>query len=219
MLSVASVNLGVPKSTRHSDVGVTGIDKRPVDRPVLIRPPDGQGGGLVGDAVCDIRSHGGPDQAVYAYAREDLDRWQARLGRPLPDGVFGENLTTRGLDVSAALIGERWRIGADLVLEVSFPRIPCRTFAGWLGITGWVDTFTDAATPGTYLRVIRPGLAGPGDQITVVSRPAHEVTVQLTFRAFTREPELLAGLLVADALPDDKKRRIHRRVTPVGRGN
>ena len=93
--------------------------------------------GLVGDRVYDVNHHGGPDQAVYAYAREDLDRWEAELGRPLANGNFGENLTTADLDVNGALIGERWRIGPDVVLEVSCPRIPCATFQA-AGACGWI---------------------------------------------------------------------------------
>jgi len=85
---------------------------------------------LAGDKVFDVRNHGGPDMAVYAYAREDLDDWATQLGRPLSNGMFGENLTTEGADPNGALIGERWRIGADLILEVSSPRIPCGTFPG-----------------------------------------------------------------------------------------
>lgn len=133
MAQVISVNLGTRTATADSKIGVSGIDKRPVAGPVQVRAPGvkGVGGsGLAGDDVCDLRHHGGDDQAVYAYAREDLDGWAAELGRVLPNGVFGENLTTSGLPVTSALIGERWRIGERLVLEVSVPRVPCRTFAG-----------------------------------------------------------------------------------------
>src|SRR5262249_31498877 len=151
--------------------------KRPVDGPVAFQVPRAGGeSGVATDTICDARAHGGPDQAVYVYAREDLDDWSALLGRELGSGVFGENLTTRGLDVSAALIGERWRIGSAL-LEVSVPRIPCRTFAGWLAEKGWVRTFTRRAVPGTYLRVLEPGVVRAGDTITVVHRPDHEVSV------------------------------------------
>jgi MOSC domain-containing protein YiiM len=206
MATVLSVNVGRAQPTEHSSVGVTGIDKRPVSEPVEVRAPgakrDGLGSGLVGDAICDRRYHGGNDQAVYAYAREDLDLWAASLGRPLGNGCFGENLTTAELDVTAARIGERWRIGDALVLEVSCPRIPCRTFAGWLGERGWIRSFTRAGRPGAYLRVIEPGPVRRGDAITVAHRPEHDVTVGLVYRALTREPLLLARVLAAGALPD-----------------
>src|ERR1043166_2119494 len=152
MPSVLSVNLGSARPTEHSDVHVTAIDKRPVDGPVEVRAPGskraGLGSGLVGDAICDRRYHGGDDQAVYAYAREDLDIWAAALGRPLRSGYFGEKLTTADLDVTEARIGERWRIGGSLVLEVACPRIPCRTFAGWMGEHSWVKRFTRGGRPG-----------------------------------------------------------------------
>lgn len=155
----------------------------------------------------DLRHHGGDHQAVYAFAREDLTAWEKELGRELSNGVFGENLTTSGLDVNGASIGERWRIGASLVLEVTSPRIPCRTFAGWLAEKGWVKRFTQAARPGAYLRVIEPGEIKAGDDIEVVSRPEHGVTVELFFRALTTEPDLLPRVLDAgDALNPPTRR-------------
>ncbi len=218
MAELLSVNLGSAKATESSDVGVTGIDKRPASGPVEVRAPGprrgGLGGGLVGDRICDTAHHGGDDQAVYAYAREDFDSWEAELGRKLPGGAFGDNLTTAGLDVTGALIGERWRVGDDVVLEVSLPRIPCRTFAGWMEEQGWVKRFTIRALPGAYLRVITPGLIRAGDPITVVERPEHDVTIGVTFRAMTREPELLPRLLSADALPGSVKDTARRRIFP-----
>ncbi|MEV4433500.1 MOSC domain-containing protein [Streptomyces sp. NPDC049585] len=183
----------------------SGIDKRPVDGPVAVTAPGprGVGGsGLAGDAIADLRYHGGDHQAVYAFAREDLDGWERELGRPLPAGSFGENLTTRGLDVNGARIGERWRIGTDLLLEVSAPRIPCRKFADWLNEAGWVRRFTQQAAPGAYLRVLVPGTVRAGDPVTVEHRPDHQVTIAYAFRALTTERALLPGLPAAgEALP------------------
>jgi MOSC domain-containing protein YiiM len=213
-MRIASVNVGQPRPNPWKTVKLTGIDKRPVDGPVMVSRPRAKGMGLVGlagDRVYDVLNHGGPDQAVYAYAREDLDFWVAELGRPLPNGVFGENLTTEGIGVNDALIGERWRIGPDVILEASCPRIPCGTFQGWLARAGWVKRFTLAARPGPYLRVIEPGEIQAGDQIEVVYRPDHDVTVALSFRALTIEPELLPRLLVADALPVELKDLARRR--------
>ena len=141
--------------------------------------------GLAGNRVYDVRNHGGPDQAVYAYAREDLDFWAAELARPLPNGVLGENLTTEGIDVNAALIGERWRIGPDVLLEVSCPRVPCGAFQGWLAQAGWIKRFTLAAIPGAYFRVIESGEIRAGDLIEITHRPEHDVTIAVCFRAVT----------------------------------
>ncbi|TJZ52036.1 MOSC domain-containing protein [Streptomyces piniterrae] len=205
-----SVNLGRPMPSEWSHVeGGTGIDKRPVDGPVAVAAPGpkGVGGsGLAGDAVLDVRNHGGNDQAVYAYAREDLDFWQRELGRELANGVFGENLTTSGVDISGARIGERWRVGPRLLLEVTSPRIPCRLFQQWLGEDDWMKRFTAAAVPGAYLRVLEPGEIRAGDAVEPVHRPAHDVSVALAFRALTVERELLPRLLAAgEALhPEDR---------------
>jgi MOSC domain-containing protein YiiM len=217
-----SINLAAPHPNPVKDVGITGIDKRPASGPVAVRAPgpkgtgpgSGLGSGAVGDQIFDRANHGGDDQALYAYAREDLDVWAAELGRELPGGVFGENLTTSGLDVTGARIGERWRIGDQVVVEVAVPRIPCRTFASWMAEQGWIKRFTIRAVPGAYLRVIAPGEVQAGDPITIVSRPDHDVTVGLTFRALTREPELLPRLLAADALPDEAKKLVTRRTAP-----
>ena len=213
-MRIASVNVGQPQVNPWKTIKLTGIDKRPVEGPVMVSRPRAMGMGMVGlagDRVYDVLNHGGPDRAVYAYAREDLDFWAEQLGRPLPNGVFGENLTTEGADANGALIGERWRIGPDVILEVSCPRIPCGTFQGWLALAGWVKRFTLAARPGPYFRVIEPGEVQAGDQIEIVHRPDHDVTVALSFRALTVEPELLPRLLVADALPGELKDLARRR--------
>lgn len=193
----------------HKRAATTGIDKRPTSEPVLVRAPGakagGLGSGLVGDSIGDRAHHGGDDQAVYAYAREDLDHWAGVLGRDLPSGSFGENLTTEGIDINAALIGERWRIGDQVELQITDPRIPCSTFRGWIGTQGWLRTFTEAAIPGCYLRVVTPGSISAGDAIAVSHRPDHEVTVAIVFRALTREPELLPSILAAADLPQETR--------------
>jgi MOSC domain-containing protein YiiM len=176
---IVSVNLAVPEPNPAKGVGVTGINKRPVDHLVTVRAPGpkttGLHSGLVGDQIFDIEHHGGDDQAVYAYAREDYDWWQARLSRRLANGLFGENLTTEGVDVNGAVIGERWRIGPRLVLQPTFGRIPCVTFQRKMGEPRWVKTFARANRTGAYLRVLEPGEVWAGDPVTVEDRPAHGV--------------------------------------------
>ncbi|RKT18427.1 MOSC domain-containing protein YiiM [Streptomyces sp. 1114.5] len=209
-----SVNVGRPRPNPWKGLRQTGIDKRPMDGPVAVSAPGPRGTGavgLAGDRVYDVKNHGGDHQAVYAYAREDLDGWEVELGRELGNGSFGENLTTVGLDVNGALIGERWRVGSEVVLEVSCARIPCGTFQGWLERDGWIRRFTEAALPGAYLRVIVPGELRAGDPVEVVHRPDHDVTVAGSFRAVTTEPKLLPSLLAADALPEEIKELVRRR--------
>ena len=215
-MKLLSVNVGKPRPNPWKGLSATGIDKRPVDGPVAVSAPGPKGTGavgLAGDRVYDVKHHGGSDQAVYAYAREDLDGWQAELGRSLASGVFGENLTTLGIDVNGALIGERWRIGRTVVLEVSCARIPCATFQRWLERDGWVKRFTQAVLPGAFLRVIESGDIRAGDPVEIVHRPGHHVTVALVFRAMTLEPDLLPRLLAAGALPQEGKELARRRTT------
>ncbi|MFF5934282.1 MOSC domain-containing protein [Streptomyces sp. NPDC012508] len=207
-MKVLSVNVGRAMAVDYTDAvsGMTGIDKHPVEGPVRVEAPGPRGvggGGLAGDSVCDLRFHGGNDRAVSAFAREDMDAWERELGRPLANGSFGENLTTLGLDVNGALIGERWRVGPEVVLEVTGGRIPCRTFGGFLGEKGWVRRFTrSAAGPGALLRVIEPGAFTVGDPVEVVHRPDHAVTVSLLHRAVTTERSLLPSTLAAAAWMD-----------------
>ncbi|MEU6299222.1 MOSC domain-containing protein [Streptomyces erythrochromogenes] len=224
-MHLISVNVGTAAPSEHTDAesGVTGIGKRPVSGPVRVFAPGdkatGLGSGLEGDAICNRRHHGGDHQAVYAYAREDLDAWERELGRELPGGLFGENFTTSGIDLNTARIGDRWQVGADLVLEVASARIPCRTFQGALGEAGWVRRFTQEARPGAYLRVIREGSVSPGDPIEIIHRPDHDVTVQLWFRAFTTERALLPSTLAAGAaMEPEAHETVRRYVEKYGTG-
>jgi MOSC domain-containing protein YiiM len=216
-----SVNLGRPRPNPHKSAKDTGIGKQPVTGPVEIRDPGpkttGLGSGVVGDFIGDGKHHGGSEQAVYAYQREDLDRWGMRLERDLSNGFFGENLTTSGIDVNDARIGERWRIGPEVELQVTGPRIPCATFRGWVGEKGWVKKFTAEARPGAYLQVITPGSIHAGDRIEVTHRPEHVVTVSLVFRAETTERDLLPQLLAAgDSLHPSTREAVDQHLARTG---
>ena len=152
--------------------------------------------GLDGDEQADLRVHGGPDKAVYAYAEEDTAWWEAELGRPLGPGAFGENLTVAGLDVTGAVIGERWRVGTT-ELEVCQPRQPCAKLGIRFGDPLMVKRFAQVARPGAYLRVIVPGELGAGDPVEVVSRPPHDICVGLVFRAIMHDDDGLAARAAA----------------------
>ena len=172
--------------------GRTAIDKRPVNGEVYVGLL-----GLDGDEQVDKEYHGGHDQALYAYAREDLDWWTEQLGRELPNGIFGENVTTAGIDVNAALIGETWRMGI-VVVQLTAPRIPCVTFKSWLDEPHWVRRFAAAGRPGSYLRVLSPGTVRAGDELTVLSKPDQAVTVEESMRAFYGDREIMRRLLTVE---------------------
>ena len=194
---VASVNLGRPRLLLiNGDPHKTGIFKEPADGPVLLRDD-----AVDGDAVVDTRVHGGYDKAVYAYATEDYEWWSAELERELGPGDFGENLTTAGIDIGEARIGERWRVGAAL-LEVSEPRQPCSTLGAKMGDQRFVTRFAKALRLGTYLRIVAPGEVAAGDPIEVVERPDHDVTIGLLGRVLFEDSTLGPRILAADALTD-----------------
>jgi MOSC domain-containing protein YiiM len=185
-----SVNLATETLPTPHDTGRTGIGKHPVAWPVPVCDPGPKRrghprpNGLAGDIVCTTEHHGGTDQAVYAYAREDLDWWERELGYELPAGRFGENLTTQGLDLTSTLVGE--------------PK--------------WVKRFAARGATGTYLRVVVPGEIKAGDRIEVIRRPRHTVTIGRSFRALTTEAELLPSLLEAgDDLPPEERATVLRR--------
>jgi len=193
----------------HSRVGRTAIDKRPVTGPVTIDAT-----GIVVDTQCDSELHGGIDQALYAYSREEAARWADELGVDVTPGMFGENLAVRGLPVTDAVVGERWLIGATVVAEVTLPRVPCQTFRSWLGQPHWVKRFSDRGDTGCYLRVLTPGTTRAGDPIEVVDRPAHGVTVRELFRADEQDPRRLRRLLdESEYLAATARHRVERALT------
>jgi MOSC domain-containing protein YiiM len=161
----------------RGDLDRTAIDKRGKPGRIHVGPL-----GLHGDDQYDKRSHGGVLQAISAYAREDAVWWAGELGYDIAPGRFGENLSTVGLDVTGAVLGERWRIGNDgLVVKVTAPRIPCATFQGWMDEPQWVKRFTEHGAPGAYLRVMSEGTVAAGDEVEVVHRPDHGVTIGEVF--------------------------------------
>ncbi|MDJ0321227.1 MOSC domain-containing protein [Pseudarthrobacter sp. PS3-L1] len=166
-----------------SSVGVTAIDKRAVEGPVKVHRL-----GLTGDIQANRVHHGGPDQAIYAYSQEDADYWSAELNREVTPGMFGENLRIAGVQVTGAVIGERWRVGTAVELEVTSPRTPCATFQRRIKAPQLVKRFTEAGRVGTYLRVIRTGTIQAGDAVERFHVPTHGVTIGEWFS----EPSLAA---------------------------
>ena len=177
--NLVSVNVGGARQFDYRGrPAVSAIWKSPVMGRVAAR-----GVNLAGDDQADREAHGGPDKAVYAYAIEDTGWWAKELGRSLEYGEFGENLTTEGIDVTNALIGERWEIGST-VLEVSEPRVPCWRLAVRMEDNGFPRRFTKAGRPGAYLRIAAEGTLGSGDEIRIVERPDHDLTIGDVFRIF-----------------------------------
>jgi MOSC domain-containing protein YiiM len=195
--SVLSVNVAeIREIPRRGKMVRTGIWKVPVAGRVAVR-----GVNVEGDEQADRSVHGGPDKALYAYAREDIDWWERELRRDLPHGVFGENLTLGGLNVTGALIGERWRIGSVL-LEVSEPRFPCWKLGARFGDPRMLKRFAAARRPGAYLRIVEEGRLAAGDSVQVVERPGHDLTIAAFAHAYLEDRSALTRLLEVPAVSE-----------------
>lgn len=180
-------------------VGSTAIDKRPVAGPVEFSEL-----GAFGDIQCDVDNHGGYDQAVYAYGEDEAQRWAQELGREVPPGWFGENLRLRGMVTSEAVIGERWRLGDTVELEVTGPRIPCATFGRHVEQRRWVARFAARGDVGAYLRVRSAGPVCADDLVHRLHVPEHGVTVREAFAALMNgpaDPDRFRALLADDTVP------------------
>jgi MOSC domain-containing protein YiiM len=201
---VLSVNVGTPQqvAVRRGRAVMSSIGKAPVTGRVRVA-----GVNVDGDDQADRRVHGGPDKAVYAYAHEDALWWSAELARELPPGMFGENLTLEGVEVSHAVIGERWRIGT-VELEVCQPRFPCAKLGYRFGDQKMVKRFALANRPGAYLRIVTEGELGAGDEVDISHRPSHGVTIAQVSRAVLLEenPDVLAAAALAPELPKSLSR-------------
>lgn len=194
--AVVSVNVGALRTVEHHGRTVTtGIFKVPVVGRVATH-----GDSVTGDHQADLKAHGGPERALYAYASEDLAWWSEQVGTEVVPGSMGENLTTQGIDVTNARVGERWRAGTVLV-EVSAPRIPCFKLGIRMSDERFPQRFAQARRPGAYLRIAEHGELGAGDPVVVVQRPSHDVTVALVATAYHDDRSLAPLLLEAPQLP------------------
>ncbi|WP_137156900.1 MOSC domain-containing protein [Rhizobium sp. FKL33] len=158
-MRLLAVSIGDATPMPGKSSGKTGIDKRPVDHPVMIGRE-----GLAGDRIINRKYHGGPDQAVYIEGSVDYEWWRSELGRNLPAGAFGENLLIDGLDNRNVAVGDRFRIG-DVLLEVTSARTPCATFAAHMEDPLMVKRYAAAARPGAYARVLEEGVVRAGDPV------------------------------------------------------
>jgi MOSC domain-containing protein YiiM len=202
MIEVVSVHRGVKQDLKVGRRTVsTGIYKAMVSERVTVDLL-----GLEGDVVCDQRHHGGTDQAVYVYTVEDYEYWARQYQQPFTPGAFGENLCVGGMNAAQLDIGDRL-LFADLVLEVTAPRIPCSVLAAAVDVKNFAEAFKRAARPGFYCRVITPGTIAAGDLGTLQQSLKSKTTLLEVYRA-NYDPgnrQVLSRLL---ALPIDVRTRL-----------
>ena len=199
---VVSVDVGQPRKVPwRSAIVTTPIFKEPVFGPVRVA-----GVNLDGDRQADLSVHRGPCKAAYVYPAEHYPAWEQELGRPLPSGAFGENLTVSGLPLEDAIcIGDRLRAGSAELLVVQ-PRLPCFKLGVRFNDPGMLRRFLVSGRTGYSLRILTEGDVAADDAIDVVERHPGRVPVSEVTRLFTRDPHDVEGLrrvLAVDALPAD----------------
>ena len=204
---VLSVNVGGAREFEyHGRPARSAIWKSPVTGRLAAR-----GVNLAGDDQADREVHGGPDKAIYAYAIEDTRWWEPQIGRALTYGEFGENLTTQGIELNQALVGERWQIGTVMV-EVSEPRVPCWRLAVRMNDPLFPRRFSEALRPGTYLRIVEEGELGAGDEVLLVSKPDHTLTIRDVFRIYVRDRDEAERLLAVPQMSEGWKEWATKRI-------
>jgi MOSC domain-containing protein YiiM len=156
----------------------TGIFKHPVEAGVMVDTE-----GLIGDAICNRKHHGGPDQAVYGMGAIDLDWWSKELGRTIEPGTFGENLVIEGIDSRKIAVGDRFET-ETVTLEVTSARIPCATLTRRMDDPAFAQRFLKAGRPGFYCRVLRDGALQAGDAVSYHAYSGAPVTMPELLKTF-----------------------------------
>jgi MOSC domain-containing protein YiiM len=178
-MKLISINIGKERTQQRRDyVETTGIYKMPVSGPVEIKSL-----GIDGDAICDMKHHGGPDQAIYVYGGADYEWWSQELGREIPPGTFGENLTISDLSSADFNVGDSLYIGG-VTLQVTAPRIPCGTFATRMQDPQWVKKFRKSGRPGLYCRVLGEGVVNVGDEVRVEKYTGTTLSISQMYRDY-----------------------------------
>jgi MOSC domain-containing protein YiiM len=178
-MKLLSINIGKERTQQRKDyVETTGIYKMPVNEPVEIKSL-----GIEGDAICDKKNHGGPDQALYVYGGADYAWWEQEIGKELTPGIFGDNLTISDLECTAFNVGDYIRVG-EVTMQVTAPRIPCGTFATRMEDPQWVKKFRAAERPGLYVRVIKAGVVKAGDPVSIEKYTGKTISILEMYREY-----------------------------------
>jgi MOSC domain-containing protein YiiM len=210
-VKVLSVNVGQPREVLwHGKPVTTGIFKEPVAGRVPLRRLN-----LDGDSQADLRVHGGPDKAVYAYPSEFYELWsRERPELELGPGTFGENLTLEGLLDDDVSVGDRFQIGtAELV--VTQPRLPCFKLGLRMGRDEFVTEFLERGLLGFYLAVAREGEVAAGDAIVELQRDPRRFGVTEVARLYAADRDDVETMRLAadhDALPESWREYFRKRV-------
>lgn len=212
---IASLNVGRPRPLAYRGKHVeSGFVKASVSGPVRLSKTN-----LEGDRQADLRVHGGAEKAVCVYPLEHYSYWQQRLGRRLPVAAFGENFSTEGLTESVACVGDIYRVGAlyrGAIVQVSQPRQPCFKLGARHELPELVLWVQETGCTGFYFRVLEEGEVGRGDEISLLERPSHGVTVAEANRVMHHDKKDLAGiegLLAVGELAESWRSKFEKRLS------
>ena len=177
-MNLESINVGQVETISHKQRSIkTGICKHPIEGVAFLEEA-----GVRGDSIVNTQHHGGADQAVYAYSADDYDWWTEETGRAVTPGLFGENLTVRGLPCDMH-VGDRLLIG-EVLLEATAPRIPCSSFAIRMHDSEFGMAFREAERPGIYFRVLNSGEVSVGNSVTHIVNDSSDVSILELFRFY-----------------------------------
>lgn len=203
-MQIVSTNIAQPQwITIHGKPTKTGIFKKPTDMPIYLDTET-----VKGDEVSNRKYHGGEFKACYLFAAEQYPYWEGLY--PELDwyyGMLGENLTVKGLDETQLVIGAIYKVGAALV-QITQPREPCNTFAAKMGSPAILKQFIAHRKPGSYVRVLKPGLVSVGDTFELVEQPDNSITIAQLFDLLfskTKNQNHLQLILDNTAIPIKKR--------------
>ncbi len=216
MFTLNSINVGRPQEAQwQGKTFLTSIFKDPVSGPVKVSFTN-----LEGDQQSDLKVHGGPTRAIYAYASEHYEFWKKELNRTdLPWGFFGENLDISGGVFDDKLhVGDRFAIG-DVELEVMQPRMPCFKLAMKLNDKSFIKKFANERRLGFYFSVLKEGTIEAGQQLTSTFVSENSITIDEIVELYFFDKDnktLIHKALQTERLTDSWKEFLQKRLDKLG---
>lgn len=197
-MDVISTNIGTKKKIIYRGKEIlTGIYKYPVNEPLHLGKTD-----VENDAVIDRRYHGGADKACYIYSADHYPFWQQKY--PNLDwswGMFGENLSVKGMDESELYIGDIFKVGTSVV-QITQPRQPCFKLGIRLEDDKAVKEFVKANKPGAYVRILVEGKIKVGDRFIPIEQKPDNLSIKEIYHLIYNEKDNIEQIKKAVQMPE-----------------